>query len=252
MSIIRKTSSGEHYLQKISTEADKATGSAIQFYDKQVGSDGVTSNTIFSIAQPYVVDSNTLLVFVNGQKIEKVVAASLTTEYEETNATTITVGSSLLDTDVVEFLIVGSYILDEVDVDSFKDLAPVFASDHGYDGFTSTMTVGENVVFGDVLYLKSDGKYWKADADADTTMPVTAVAVATILADASGKVMHYGYARDDSWAWTVGGILYTSTTAGGITETAPSGSGDQVQVIGIATHADRIFFNPELTIFEIA
>jgi len=252
MSLIRETSSGEHYLQKISTGADKSIGSAVHTYEKQVGSDGASSNTIYSLSNPYVVGSNTLLVFVNGQKMEKVTSASDSTEYEETNATTITFGATLLDTDVIEFVIVGAYILDELDADLFKDLAPISASDHGYDGFTATMTVGENVVFGDALYLKSDGKYWKIDADASTTMPCTAMAVATILADASGKVMHYGYARDDSWAWTVGGMIYASTTSGALTQTAPSGSGDQVQIVGFATHADRMFFNPTYTLLEVA
>jgi hypothetical protein len=124
-------------------------------------------------------------------------------------------------------------------------------SDHGYSGAVATMTVGENVSFGHALYMKSDGKWWKADADASSTMPVAAMAAETINADNSGLVLLFGFARDDSWAWTVGGVIYASTTAGSLTQTAPSGSGDQVQAVGVATHADRMLFNPALVTAEV-
>ena len=131
-------------------------------------------------------------------------------------------------------------------------LYPALGTDHTASGIIASMTVGEDVVFGDNLYLKSDGKLWKSDADASTTMPVCAMAIATIAADGSGNVLLYGFARDDTWDWTVGGLIYGSCTAGELTQTAPSGSGDQVQVVGIATHADRMFFNPNYALVEVA
>ena len=57
--------------------------------------------------------------------------------------------------------------------------------------------------------------------------------------------------RDDTWTWTVGGLIYVSTTTGTLTQTAPSGTGDQVQVVGYATHADRMYFNPSLVLVEV-
>ena len=127
------------------------------------------------------------------------------------------------------------------------------SSDHSVSskGIVS-MTVGENVAFGDVLYMKSDGKLWKTDADATTTMPVIAMAIATIAADAAGEVMvGHGFVRDDTWTWTVGGNVYTSLTPGELTQVAPSATGDQVQIVGMATHADRMLFNPNSSIVEI-
>lgn len=56
-----------------------------------------------------------------------------------------------------------------------------------------------------------------------------------------------GIARNDAWAWTVGERVYlstTGTTGNTMTQTAPSGTDDCVVVIGTATHADRILFNP--------
>ena len=55
-----------------------------------------------------------------------------------------------------------------------------------------------------------------------------------------------------AWTWTVGGLIYADTTIGGFTQTAPSGSGDQVQVVGYAVHADTMWFDPDLTLVEVA
>jgi hypothetical protein len=125
------------------------------------------------------------------------------------------------------------------------------ATDHNTSGFVSEFTAGENVAFGNFCYFKSDGKMWKSDADASTTMPLMAMAVDTTNADATGTFMLWGYARDDTWNWTVGGLLYASTTAGEITQTAPSGDTDQVQAVGVAIGADYIWFLPDFTLVEV-
>jgi len=132
------------------------------------------------------------------------------------------------------------------------ELIPAPASDDNASGIKAALTAGEILAFGETCYLKSDGKLWKSDADASTTMPVMAMAIAAISADASGYFLLHGFVRNDSWAWTVGGLIYASTTSGALTQTAPSGTGDQVQVVGIATHADRMYFNPQLVTVEIA
>ena len=41
---------------------------------------------------------------------------------------------------------------------------------------------------------------------------------------------------------TVGADVFVSSS-GDITATAPSGSGDTVQKIGVAIHADKVYFN---------
>lgn len=114
---------------------------------------------------------------------------------------------------------------------------------HG-SSFTIKAKVGEELVKHDLVYMKSDEKFWKADADAAITSLGVALAAEAISADATGTLLKYGYYRDDDWNWTVGGKLYLSTTAGEFTQTPPSGSGDQVQVLGYAVSADIIFFNP--------
>ena len=126
------------------------------------------------------------------------------------------------------------------------------SSNQAGEGLMTNGTVGENVSIGDILYMKSDGKYWKADADASSTMPVAVMAAQAITANNSGKLMHYGYFRNDSWSWPVkGSFLYASTTAGSIASSAPSGSGDQVQVVGYTATSTVIFFNPSPVLIEL-
>lgn len=124
------------------------------------------------------------------------------------------------------------------------------ASDHTASGTQTTMTVDVNTYgVAGALHLDTDGNWVDADADTTTTMPCAALALET--GTGSKKVLLQGFMRDDTWNWTVGGIIYVSTTAGNLTQTAPSGTGDQVQVVGIATHADRIWFNPDFNLIEI-
>ena len=48
----------------------------------------------------------------------------------------------------------------------------------------------------------------------------------------------------------MGGLVFLSTDVGAMTQTAPSGADDVVQVLGVATHADRMYFAPQLVIVE--
>jgi len=117
-------------------------------------------------------------------------------------------------------------------------------------GMTTTFTVATNVVFGDVCYIDSAGKMEIGDADATASSMCIGMAIATINADASGNFLLLGIACDTDWDWTVGGTIYltvTGTSTNTLSQTAPSGSGDVVRVIGVATHADRMLFNTEVT-----
>lgn len=124
------------------------------------------------------------------------------------------------------------------------------STDGDVSGNTSSGTVTGSTAFGQSLYMKSDGSWGLAKADSETTMPVAALT--TVSGGTVQKVLTYGYARNDAWDWTVGGLIYASdATAGAITQTAPTASGSQVQIIGVATHADRVFFNPSYVLAEL-
>lgn len=125
-------------------------------------------------------------------------------------------------------------------------LTPAPSTDHTASGLIASMTCGETITLGNLCYIKSDGLMWKTDADAAATMPGVAIALGSQSAGNATNFLFYGFFRDDSYAWTVGSLLYASGTAGAITATAPSGTTDVVQAVAVATHADRIFFNPSL------
>ena len=123
-------------------------------------------------------------------------------------------------------------------------------SDDTACGMIVTLTVDTNASgVGAPLYMASDGNYDVADADAAGTMPCTALALETDTG--SKKVLLVGYIRNDGWNWTVGGYIYVSTVAGALTQTAPTGSGDQVQIVGYATNADRMYFYPNIGTVEV-
>jgi len=129
------------------------------------------------------------------------------------------------------------------------DIAP--ASDHTATGIQFSATAGEALAYGNVCCLKSDGKYWKIDADAAATMPATVMALATIAEDTAGNFLDYGWARDDSWSWIIGGMVYASTDSGGLTQTAPSGEADNIQIVGKAETATVLKFAPSWITAEV-
>jgi hypothetical protein len=120
------------------------------------------------------------------------------------------------------------------------------SSDGAWSGVAETVTVDANSTgVGAALYEASDGHFEEADADAATTMPCTALALET--GTGSKKVLRYGYLYRTAWSWTKSGgfadALFVSTTTGALTKTAPSTTGDQVQVVGSVHSANVVFFN---------
>jgi hypothetical protein len=118
-------------------------------------------------------------------------------------------------------------------------------SDDTASGVKIDLTAGESLAMGDPVYIKSDGKVWKADADTAGTFPAIGLAITTAAANATVTVLLLGIARHDAWAWTVGGIVYLSTSSG-LTQTQPSATDNAIQIIGIADAATRIYVNPQL------
>lgn len=118
-----------------------------------------------------------------------------------------------------------------------------------------TLTAGADLNFGDVGYIKSDGKVGLIDADAIASMSGLVMCIdASIANNASGTFMFMGIARDDTWNWTVGGLIYgtvTGTTGNTLSQTAPTGTDDVVQILGVALTADIMVFKPQLPQVEI-
>lgn len=134
--------------------------------------------------------------------------------------------------------------------DKYIMLDPVPASDDTGNGWAATHTVDANSTgIGAALYMASDGNLEEADASVSGTMPCRFLALEA--GTGSKKVLHEGYFRDDSYTWTPGLDLYISETTGALTQTAPTTSGTYVQIVGYATHANRIYFKPDYRMVRV-
>lgn len=122
-------------------------------------------------------------------------------------------------------------------------------ADHSGSGYMAYMTVDQNTTgFAGALHIDTDGNCVDADKDSINTMPCQVLALQT--GTGSKRVLLRGFIRDDSWAWTPGGPIYVGDS-GALTQTAPSAAGDIIQIVGYATHADRIYFDPANTTLEV-
>jgi len=132
------------------------------------------------------------------------------------------------------------------------EIDPTPGTDATGSGDMIKMTVDTNTVgIGGLLHLESDGNFGDADADAEATCSSMLVMALTASVAAGQKVLTRGVVRQDTWSWTVGAVLYASTSPGQMTETPPAGTGDIVRVVGYALSADVIFFDPDKTFIEI-
>lgn len=123
------------------------------------------------------------------------------------------------------------------------------ATDDTASGIIVSMTAGETLAFGNVVYIKSsDGRCYKADATGNSSKyPVMGIAIASISTGVAGDILLHGTARRNvsDWNWAVGGVIYLSKTAGAMIQSyADYTTDDVIQVLGIATNATRIYFNP--------
>jgi hypothetical protein len=166
------------------------------------------------------------------------------------------------DSNDYDFRVETNQYNDIIQVDGGEDWVQLRASntnlgtDHTASGIiVDALADITGINIGDAVYVKSDGDFALADADATTTMPVVGIAIENSSVGVNMSVLTHGVIRDNTWAWTVGGLVYvstTGTTGNTLTQTAPSGTGDQVQVVGVALSADKLFVNPSLTVVEVA
>ena len=117
-------------------------------------------------------------------------------------------------------------------------------------GLTDTIVVGENVASGDLVYLKTDSKYWKADNAAEATSSTELRLVTeTILADASGESLKNG--QYITTGLTTGSTYWVGT-GGTISASQPTANESIVRYVGTALNDTTLEFNPDELFVEIS
>ena len=114
----------------------------------------------------------------------------------------------------------------------------------GVGSDSKSMTASEAISAGDIVNVhdSSGAKVRKADATA-TGKNAVGFAPSAISNGASGTINFEGTISGLS-GLTIGATYYLATTAGGITATPPSGSGNVVQKVGTAISATELSFEP--------
>ena len=126
------------------------------------------------------------------------------------------------------------------------------AADHEAHGVRTRLVAAEPLVFGDVCYINASGEAAKADAAALSTAFGVFLCVSSAVAqDDDGDFLSSGYARDDSWAWTPGTVLYLSEVAAGAIADAMPSSGGQAIPLAVALSASAVDFRPALYCLEV-
>lgn len=142
--------------------------------------------------------------------------------------------------------------LTDVEDNVFLPASPI--TDHTAYGMKLPLTASGSTNFGDTCYIGTGGQATFVDADAIASgIGIVMCADSMIGAGTAGNWLLYGVARDDTWNWTVGGLIYitvTATTGNTLSQTAPTGVDDVVMPVGIALSADIMLFKPSLDAIE--
>lgn len=119
-------------------------------------------------------------------------------------------------------------------------------ADDSYSGTTIRgKNAGETTAQWDLVYFDTTDSEWKiADANVSGEWPAWGMGVAVGADGAELVILQKGVVRNDAWNWTVGAALYLDeTTPGGMTEAAPSTTGDCIQPVGLALTADVVLID---------
>lgn len=135
------------------------------------------------------------------------------------------------------------------------------AGDDTYTGTVITGVAGETLAQWDIVYNKNSSgankwyKYNAATGFGDKAQGARAMVVSALSSGVSGVFLIDGIVRNDGWAFTdnqdEGKLIYSGETAGAITVTIPSDSGDQVQILGHMFDENVIRFRPTLVLIEV-
>jgi hypothetical protein len=108
---------------------------------------------------------------------------------------------------------------------------------------TARVRFGEAVTQGQPVYKSTDGKYYKADADASGKDAAVGIAITPASTDEYGYIVTEGLMNVGA-TLTVGVIYCVSDAAGGIRPSTDNGTGDKVTILGVATTSSVLWVKP--------
>ena len=113
---------------------------------------------------------------------------------------------------------------------------------------TDTITAGENLAAKDLVYLKSDGKYWKADYTTIATCTTELrLVTATILANATGESLSQGILAGFTGLTAGAEYFVGANSAVCLYAAIPDTEGIIVRKVGTAKSTTELEFNPDAT-----
>ena len=148
---------------------------------------------------------------------------------------------------------IGLDINNKIVKSSIKYIDIPSSTHYTFEGDVILTTAASSTTTGNLVYMRTDGAWADADAD-DAVKSTTLLGIALGTDPTSDGVLIRGtFTLDHDVGNNQGVPLYVSTTAGDITATAPSSSGDIVRVVGYNLgNDDEIWFNPSGSWVEIA
>jgi hypothetical protein len=124
------------------------------------------------------------------------------------------------------------------------------ASTASGSGTIVNWSVSDATTAGTLYTVKTNGLWTPVDADNESTsIGMLAIALGT---NAMNGMLLQGFFYKASHGFTIGLPLYISNTAGAFSTTRPTGTNDYVRIIGYATSANYIYFDPDKTWVKVA
>lgn len=136
-----------------------------------------------------------------------------------------------------------------------REFSQSLGSDGTYEGDYISSTAGSGgVSVGDLCFMDTSGAWRRTDADLTAaSTSLLGIALGTASASNPVDILLKGTVRMAAFpTFTPGVDYFVSTTAGDITATAPSGTGDVVRVVGHALDANTLWFNPDGTYVTVS
>lgn len=116
-----------------------------------------------------------------------------------------------------------------------------------YTGITALFESNTTIAQWEIWYILPSSTIGLWDASTVSSTWPLVLATEALTAWNSGLFLMQWIVRNDGWTWSSGGVtLYLSLTPWEMTETAPSGTDEVIQICGYALSADTIYWNPQL------